>query len=51
MRAFWRGVASILDLFGVPQEPDLPKTDAEAFQRDADALRGDWDSHPRHPTA
>lgn len=51
-RSFFLGMGSVLDIFGVGfgdedsiqrSRPELPKTDEEAFQRDADALRGDWE--------
>lgn len=43
-KAFFKGVASCVDVFGVwsPSLDDLPKTDEEAFQRDRDALARDY---------
>lgn len=48
--AFWRGVASILDLSGSgyrqddePEDPPNPRpTDAEALASDWDKIRRDW---------
>ncbi len=45
MRAFLEGMARCFDLFGILDEPiDLPKTDAEAFERDKLALQKDWET-------
>lgn len=56
LRSFLRGVGSVLDLFPTMPDRDLPKTDAEAFQRDWEALMRDWEKcsgghcvdHPPH---
>lgn len=43
--AFLKGVARCCDLFGLLNDPiDLPRTDEEAFQRDAQALASDWEA-------
>ena len=42
-QSFLNGAARVLDLFGTMSEPvDLPTTDEDAFQRDMQAIAGDW---------
>lgn len=50
MNPFWQGVASILDLFGVMHSPkpqitreELAETLNHGFEKDTEALRGDWE--------
>lgn len=47
IKSFLKGFGSVLDIAGT-NGPDLgydpvTQTDEEAFARDAEALRGDWD--------
>lgn len=47
-RDFFRGVGSVVDLFGVSApQVDRPKDDDAAFRRDAEAIRGDWEAVAR----
>lgn len=57
LRSFLIGIGSVLDLFPTTPDRDLPKTDAEAFQRDWEALMDDWQKcshgqfdHPHCPS-
>jgi hypothetical protein len=46
--AFWRGVASVMDLGGAGFRPAYPprrlKSAGEAFAEDAAAIRSDWEA-------